>query len=231
MSYPRDLIGLVEQNLAVLSDAFVTNINDYFFTEKELHAYFYHLSMSSGAFQHRGHYLLHTEYPSPFKCSYINDKPYIKHEPVYSKKQRSHIDCVLVNPGFVDWLLDNKRSIKELIGIGNKRFDLYIKDFYHAYAQFNQETGEAILLYAVEFKFLRHSYAGRKYPTREIHQDIAKLRLLRQFGEDLPYKISFVDRTKVAIFIGERTQKAGEAIRGEIESYNPEEYKIITRKP
>lgn len=231
MSYRQNLIGLVEQNLSLLTDVFATNINDYFFTEKELHAYFYHLSMSSGAFQHGGYYLLHTEYPSPFKCSYIKDEPYIKHEPANSKAQRSHIDCVLVNPRFVDWLLDNKPSIKELIGIGNKRFDLYIKDFYDAYAQFNQKTGEAILLYAVEFKFLRHSYAGQKYPVREIHQDIAKLRLLRRFGEDLPHKINFVTKTKVMIFIGERAQKAGEAIREEIERYNPEEYKMITRKP
>lgn len=231
MSNPRDLIGLVEQNLRTLTDAFVANINDYFFTEKELHAYFYHLSMMSGAFQHKGHYLIHTEYPSPFKCSYINDKPYIKHESVDSKTQRSHMDCVLINPRFIDWLLDNGRGIKELIGIGNKRFDLYIKDFYDTYAQFNQETGEAILLYAVEFKFLRHSYAGRKYPARGIHQDIAKLRLLRQFGEGQPYKIDFVTRTKLVIFIGDRTQTAGRAIRAEMEGYNPDEYVMITRRP
>jgi hypothetical protein len=230
MSSPRDLIVDVEENLEMLADVFVTNNNDYFFTEKELHAYFYHLSMLSSIFQHRGHYLIHTEYPSPFKCSYINDKPYIRHEPINSKTQRSHFDCVLVNPRFVDWLLDNNRGIKELIGIGNKRFDLYIKNFYDAYAHFNEETGEPILLYALEFKFLRHSYGGQKYPIREIHQDIAKLRLLRKFGEGLPDKINFVARTKLVIFIGERTQKAGEAIRREIERYNAEEYNIIVRK-
>lgn len=231
MDQRRELSELIEQNLSVLTDAFRTNINDYFFTEKELHAYFYHLSVNSGAFRHRDYYLIHTEYPSPFKCSYRNDSPYINHEAANSKAQRSHIDCVLINPVFIDWLLDNDHGIKPLIGIGDVRFDLYISGFYDTYAKFNRETGEAVLLYAIEFKFLRHAYAGSKYPAREIHRDIAKLRLLREFGVDLPHKINFVSRTKAVIFVGERTQAAGETIRGELERYNSEEYIVITRKP
>ncbi len=231
MSQRRDLIELIEQHLNMLADTFLNNINDFFFTEKELHAYFYHLSVLSGAFRHRGHYLVHTEYPSPFKCSYKDDSPYINHEPVDSKKQRSHIDCVLINPMFIDWLLDNRLSIKPLIGIGDKRFDLYINDFYDTYAKFNRATGEAILLYAVEFKFLRHSYAGSKYPAKGIRQDIAKLRLLREFGTRMPYNINFVSRTKTVIFVGERTQRAGEKIRRQLEAYDSEEYVMITRQP
>jgi hypothetical protein len=186
--------------------------------------------MSSAAFQHRGHHLLHAECPSPFKCSYTDSEPYVKCEPVDSAARRSHIDCVLVNPRFVDWHLDNKRDIKELIGIENERFSLYIKDLYDAYGRFNRGTGETILLYAVEFKFLRHSYEGPTYPIREIHRDCAKLRLLREFGQDLPGRIRFVERTKVVIFVGERMQKAREAIRGAMAGYDPAEYDVITRK-
>lgn len=226
-----DLIGLFEQNLKVLTDTFHDNINDYFFTEKELHSYFYHLSVSSGAFNHKGHYLVHTEYPSPFKCSYIDDNPYINQEPSNSKTQRSHIDCVLINPTFIDWLLDHEIGLKPLIGIGNARFDLYIKNFYDIYSNFNKETREAILLYAIEFKFLRHSYAGSKYPSRGIHQDIAKLRLLREFNAGMEYKINFVSRTKSVIFVGDRTQAAGKTIRRELGKYDPKEYVMITRKP
>jgi hypothetical protein len=43
MAGTPDLIGLVEQNLARLAHTFLTHGNYYFFTEKELHAYFYHL--------------------------------------------------------------------------------------------------------------------------------------------------------------------------------------------
>lgn len=49
MAYSQDMNSLVEQNSALLGRAFMTNINSCFFTEKELHAHFYHLSMTCGA--------------------------------------------------------------------------------------------------------------------------------------------------------------------------------------
>jgi hypothetical protein len=227
----EELITLVEQNLAGLKECFLTNINDYFFTEKELHSHFYHLCISNYAFHHKGYSLLHTEYPSPFKCSYLDNEPYIQLEPIDAKKQRSHIDCVLINPLFIDWLVEHGHGTKALIGIGNNRFDLYIKDFYTIYHQFNQETNEAILLYALEFKFLRHSYSGSKYPIKEIKQDIAKLKLLSDFSNNLHAKIEFVEKTKLMIFIGERAQRVRDRAQASIRNYDTKQYDISVRKP
>lgn len=231
MNRGQELIGLVEKNLKDLADVFRANINDYFYTEKELHSYFYHLSLKSGAFCHKNHYLIHTEYPSPFKCSFKDESPFVCQEAINAKAQRSHVDLVLVNPAFIDWLAKSGFGLKPLTGIGNARFDLYIGDFYDTYARFNFETRQPVLLYALEFKFLRHSYAGSKYPARGIHQDIAKLRLLREFAGAMPQKINFVSKTKAVIFVGERTRTAGQAIICELGCYDPDEYTMITRMP
>ncbi len=230
MNHQENLSSIFKQNLENLADAFSKEINDYFFTEKDICCYFYFLTKKFAIFNHRGYCLLHTEYPTPFKCSYLEDKPYIKLEPDDSGKQRSHIDTVLINPLFIDWLIDSNKNIKSLSGLGEERFDSYIKKFYDIYTEFNEKTGESILLYAVEFKFLRHSYVGHKYPIKEIRKDIAKLCLLRQFSEKLQHKIDFVRRTKAVIFIGERNQRAGESITIELKDYDQNEYMIITRR-
>lgn len=232
-SNPGELTGQFEQNLDGVKKAFLQNISNFFFAEKELHAYFYHLCMSGDAFVYRGYCLLHAEYPSPFKFSYLNDPPYIKCEPDTSRNQRGHIDCILVNPCFVDWLLDRpeKSGMRALTGIGVKRFDLYMPGFRKTYAHFNQETGEAVFLYAVEFKFVRHSHVGRKYPLRSIHQDIAKLGKMKAVEAEPNCWVNFVEKTKGMVFIGERTELTGRFFKGELAAYDPKEYALIQWQP
>jgi hypothetical protein len=104
-----------------------------------------------------------------------------------------------------------------------------VEEFYKIYNSFNQETGQPILLYALEFKFLRQSYSGTKYPRRNIQQDLAKLRLLRHFATDGP-SVDFVGKTRSLIFIGDRSKDSFQTgIANSLKDCSSDEYEVITR--
>ena len=148
-----------------------------------------------------------------------------------ANKMRAHVDCVIVNPAFITWLTAHKGpyGMKPLIGLGNALFQTYIEEFYETYRSFNEEISQPILLYALEFKFLRQSYSGIKYPRLNIQQDLAKLRLLRHFTTDgLP--VDFVGRTRSLIFIGDRVKNPFQTGIGNLfKGYSSDEYEVITR--
>jgi hypothetical protein len=135
---------------------FYRKSDDYFFTEKELHSYFYHLCLCDGSFVLNNKFnLIHTEYPTPFKCSIIKEEPYISIEDITSKHIRSHIDLVMLNPNFVEWIKQYKNHFDYLKGLRNQLFPKYIQEFISKYEQFYIETKETVLLYALEFKYFR----------------------------------------------------------------------------
>jgi len=199
-----ELIKLCEESVLTLKSVFRSKSNEYFFTEKEIHSYLYHLCTETGRFEHDDYCLIHTEYPTPFKCEMIKQEPFIKKVDDRSNNQRAHIDLVVINPNFIDWVKKNSHSYRLISGIGVKRFDLYISQFKEIYAGFCDEAGESILLYAIEFKYLRHSYSGEKYPIREILQDIYKLRMLQEFKLGTKKQIGFCEHVKSIVFVGER---------------------------
>ena len=230
MNDTEAIIAAVELNLVALGKKFQENDNNYFFTEKELHSYFYHLCISDPAFHHERHSLLHTEFPSPFKFSYTKDG--VKREPATSKKTRGHIDCVVVNPHFIGWLASKKLGMEYLYGIQTKndKFSNYIAGFYDVYREFNKVFGEGILLYALEFKFLRHSYEGTKYPSIGVQQDISKLSAIKSFPVGSAPEIMFVNKTKLVIFIGERSPVGDNIRRALHPSKDGEHFHLFEKK-
>lgn len=72
------LVKKFEKALLELVNIFRSKHNDYFFTEKELHSYFYHLCLKTSHFDYLQYNLIHTEYPTPFKCETLKHSPYIK---------------------------------------------------------------------------------------------------------------------------------------------------------
>jgi hypothetical protein len=135
------LVEAVENNIRHLRDIFKTQINDFFFTEKELHSYFYHLCISDRIFQYENHSLIHAEYPSPFKCSFLERSPYVQQEPMNTNKMRAHLDCVIVNPSFITWLTTHQKDpygMKPLLGLGNALFQTYIELDFVRFANFNR---------------------------------------------------------------------------------------------
>ncbi len=187
-----------------LIDTYKSSNDDFFFTEKEIHSYFYHLCLKSEMFITKsGFNLIHTEYPTPFKCNKLDTEPYIELAQYNSNKMRSHIDLVLFNPNFIDWIIENKKSTKYITGLGYELYFKYIVDFGEQYELFQQEYNEPILLFALEFKYFRHSYTGTKYPLRDIVYDKAKLKLLQKIIID-KVEIDFCSNVLSLIFIGHR---------------------------
>jgi len=197
------IINSFEEAIKKLVMIFNENKNDYFFTEKELHSYFYHLCLENGL-SHQGYNLVHTEYPTPFKCETMDIDPYIQEANKDSKNQRAHLDLVLLNPNYIDYVLDERKKdyFKFLTGIGGKLFSIYIDEFYEFYKSFSLKFNESVLLYAIEFKYHRHSYSGEKYPARYLKQDINKLKLIKQF--QITENIPFCQNIKSLVFIGDR---------------------------
>ena len=184
-----------------------------------MHSYFYHLCLKTSHFDYLQYNLIHTEYPTPFKCETLKHSPYIKKADDKSKNQRAHIDLVLINPNFIHWVIENKKNKQLISGIGGKQFDLYIDEFRQEYSGFCNVQNESILLYAVEFKFLRHSYSGEKYPKQNIIQDVRKLMLLEELklGNN---SLGFSENVKSMVFVGDRNKRILPSLDPILASYN-----------
>ena len=199
----NNLVERFESSINGLKKVFFENDNNFFFTEKELHSYFYHLCLQN-EFIFNKYNLIHTEYPTPFKCKNIKDEPYIEMTNKDSKDLRGHIDLVLINPNFIDFSFQQNKVKSEniIMGLGHFLFSKYIDTFYEVYNEFGNKYNESILLYSLEFKYIRHTAVGEKYPAIEIKRDINKLKLLENFQifKDIP----FSKYNKSLVFIGNR---------------------------
>lgn len=192
--------------------------SDYFYTEKEIHSYFYHICHNKASFEIDNTFLIHTEYPTPFKCRQTKEPPYIKEETDCAKCLRAHLDLVLFNPHFIHWVEQTEKNKEIIYGLGGISFSDYMPRFRGDYLEFYQEYDEAILLRAIEFKFFRHSYDGIKYSVKSILQDIEKLRLLREYrvpGSQIP----FAEKVLSIVFIGNRCGRLFDAIK-DYEAFN-----------
>ena len=106
----------VQKVIDKLETVFKTNKPDYFFTEKELHSYFLKLCLDEYKFEQNGYLLVHAEYPTPFKCSY-NKQDVIRLEDDGSNRIRAHIDMVIINPNYIEWILQKNYDVKFISGI------------------------------------------------------------------------------------------------------------------
>lgn len=208
MPLTNEIISRFEQKIGELIDIFCGFEEDYFFTENDLHSYFYHLCLEDKASITMDHEysFIHSEYPTPFKCKLLKEAPYLQIESEDSKYRRSHIDMVLINPNFIDWIKKNNLCYQAIKGIKNERFSKYIKDFRDLYSAFSKETNQCILLYALEFKYFRNSFIGTKNPILGIKQDIAKLNALKNLKLNF-ISGKFVCRSKVLNFISSKNWK------------------------
>ncbi len=220
----------IEQSLEELECVFKTNIDDFFFTEKELHSYFLNICFSKNNVIHKGYLLVHAEYPTPFKCSY-NDSDIVKLENDDSKKIRAHIDMVFLNSNYIDWINTNKLDNKYISGIPQANlFNKFNNELTNKYESLFEIYKEPILIYAIEFKYLRHGYLGTKHPIKGIIQDLEKLRILKKYPSiKHRNKFSFVENTLSVIFIGERGNYIVNDLKDELKDYQKHEYKIITK--
>lgn len=211
----NELINKFKSKIEELEEFYIKASDDYFFTEKELHSYFYHLCLSEPSFHYKKSFLIHTEYPTPFKYFIKKENPYFEIvqdvNDVTSKQYvRSHVDLVLLNPKFIEWIKGKTHKgynpIDYIKGLRNELFSTYITKFYELYKDFADTEGETVLLYALEFKYFRNLCEGTKYSIKGITQDVEKLRNLKSFKVN-GSKLAFCKNIKSLVFIGEKVNK------------------------
>lgn len=149
----------------------------YFFTESDLHSYFYYSIYSSKLEVDRNNIricLIHREYPTNFryyKKDLVQDEfchPY----PLAEKKgARGHYDMVIINPEFAQKYSDNINGIKHII---NKDVSLL--------EQLEKKDIESFrnqLVYAIEFKYVINN--SKKF-IDEVKADNKKLLFSTRWG-------------------------------------------------
>jgi len=193
-----------------LIDIFRNNYRHFFFNEKEMHAYLYHLFVDKQTFLSKnGLNLLHTEYPTPFKCIMGESYSEFQVAPDDSNHKRGHIDIVLINPNFISWIFENKRKFKPIDyikGLTNKPFCEYIQEMKNVYGEFNCKIKEPILLSALEFKFFRRT-EGITAPINLVSQDIQKLLQLETIKVGAEQEIiPFAQERRLIVFITENVK-------------------------
>lgn len=145
----------------------------YFFTESDIHSYFYHCLYNSKFEIERGRkriYLIHREYPTNFrytKGALLLDsftKPYSLGS---RKGDRGSFDIAILNPEFVN----NAKRIEDIV---NKNV-LFLE---RRFAE-DEEAVRRELLFAIEFKYVTRN-TGQF--VREIKQDNKKLSFAKMLG-------------------------------------------------
>ena len=205
----KPILDKFQKNIRILKKTFLNSNPDFFFTEKELHAYLYQLCLQDDAFKsNNGLSLVHAEYPTPFKCSMANHNFEVKGTD--TKFVRGHIDMVLLNPNFITWInaRDNLKlkSMSYVTGLGHILFSEYIADMIQIYEKFYTETNEPVLLSAVEFKYVKVSYIGIVTPIRGIIQDLKKLEALNPLPKEYsPKRIPFAKHLLAIMFINQKS--------------------------
>ncbi len=229
----KNIIDSFEVILKNFQKTFLSLSDDFFFTEKELHSYFYHLCIQNNSFiLKNGFNLVHTEYPTPFKCSKEKDFPFIKMRHITSKKIRSHIDMVIFNPNFIEWINQKGLSIEYIKGLKNQLYSEYIKDFIKIYTDFYNEKNETVFLYLLEFKFFRNRSEGTKQPLKSIKEDVEKLKMASKFQMGfMNSSLPFAKNILSLVFINNSNKKLSEILVNDPYVKKNKEYiHIIYRK-
>lgn len=144
----------------------------YFFTESDIHSYFYHLIYSSkyevSTKDKERIYCIHREYPTNFrykKSELLNEdfkKPY---DLSMKEGDRGNYDIAILNPEFIE----NANSKEDIVNKSVKLLEIRTKD--------NKNFKE--LLFAVEFKYVINN---SKNFVDEVKKDNKKLLFAKEYG-------------------------------------------------
>lgn len=213
-----DISTKFEQVLKEFQKTFLDRHDDFFFTERDLHSYFYHLCIQKEIFiLNNGVNLVHLEYPTPFKCSIEKEFPYIKKREITSGYVRSHIDMVLFNPNFICWVFEKGHPVECIKSLKNQLYSEYILDFVRIYTDFYKERHEYIFKYLLEFKYFRSGFEGIKQPLQLIKQDVEKLKLAREFQmEFMDSPLPFAENIMSLVFINSFNKNLFDFLRKDI---------------
>ena len=192
-----------------------------FFTENDLVCHFYHClvnRLGSSANVECGDgtatSIVHTEYPTPFRCDMSHSQFAIKGDgdttPGGGRYQRGHYDLVLINPGAISRL-----SVQTLRGQNYEKFKEEV-------LQSSDDSLFPILLHAFEFMLIRHDIRVGGQPQRSVErhcglicQDFQKLLQSHRTSDfrNNPYRREFLHFKWMLVFDSSET---GTQVRREL---------------
>lgn len=195
---------LADDLIVLVGDAINTTINKfrenpfYFFTESDIHSYFYHVLYSSRFEIVHGTkriYLVHREYPTNFRYSkdaLLLDNYTAPYALADREGDRGNYDIAVINPNFVS----TARSIDDVV---NKNVRLLEERVSGDLGAVKKE-----LLFAIEFKYAIHNSV--KFVS-EVLQDNKKLLFGTQWGAAKAVNLVFCN------FDGSYVEQMREAVR------------------
>ena len=144
----------------------------YFFTESDIHSYFYHSIYSSKydvlTKDKERIYCIHREYPTNFrykKSELLNEDFKEPYNLSMKEGERGNYDIAILNPEFIE----NANSKEDIVNKSVKLLEIRIKD--------NKNFKE--LLFAIEFKYVINN---SKNFVDEVKKDNKKLLFAKEYG-------------------------------------------------
>lgn len=192
MNY-QGIIKAVDDAIDELCETFRSHPT-HFYTENDTKCYFYNILHTklpiSKDKNGKEHFLIHTGYPTPFRCDMHKGKFEIKREEDRTNKggkyKRGHYDIVVLNPEFI--------SQYDYKVIKAQDYESYLPEVV------KNNKCSPVVLYGLEFVFSRKLLTTEKGPDNfrvEVTQDVKKL----IESKNLQGKLRFMDQVKLLAFI------------------------------
>ena len=167
----QSIIQAVENSIDVLCNTFHSHPTP-FFTENDLICYFYSILQQQLPISKTPdkdgyeHFLIHREYPTPFRCDMRKNKFELKDDDARTEKgrkyQRGHYDIVVLNPDFIS---QHSCEVIEAQNYGLYRDRVLSKI----------DRCNPIILYGIEFMYSKVKEKGVDKFVAKVIQDADKL--------------------------------------------------------
>lgn len=195
----QKIIEAVDNSVEALCSEFRSHPT-LFFTENDIVCYFYRILqqklpiIKTSDKDGSEHFLIHREYPTPFRCDMSKNKFELKDDDARTKKgekyQRGHYDVVVLNPDFI-----RQHTYKVIKG---QDYELYQEKVLSKI-----ESYSPVILYGLEFMYSRDplKYSRGNVKEKGIEEFIAKV---IQDADKLiasKNKGGFMERIKMLTFV------------------------------
>ena len=196
----QSIIEATNESIELLCNEFRSHPT-LFFTENDIVCYFYRLLQEKLPVlkvkdkDDCGHFLIHTEYPTPFRCNMGNGTFKVVEDDIRTEKggkyKRGHYDLIILNPDFI------KHYSYEVLKAQN--YELYKREVLSG----NNSYGPTIL-YGIEFMFSRDPLKFSRGKDKEKGIDEFVKKVIQDADKLLASKnnmVGFMGQVKMFTFV------------------------------
>jgi len=195
----QTIIKSVDNSIEVLCCEFRSHPT-FLFTENDIVCYFYRILQQKLPISKtldkddNEHLLIHTEYPTPFRCNMSKNKFEVKDDDARTenggKYKRGHYDIVVLNPDFIG------RYSYEIINAQNYKL-------YKEQVLSNIDNYSPVILYGLEFMYVRSPLKYARCADKEKGIDNFIVKVIQDADKLLASKNieGFMDQVKMLTFL------------------------------